>query len=272
MPSSPSPSKPFPETSGPSGPRPAFQIFVHPTYGVFTSPNTNLPPPFPLAEAFSSLKSTQSPCHADNCYPFLPMVPTSPQFDDLLLGDLHLKPGKVFDVKKQQNGEWRLASDTVMAWKRVEQRLIFLLNRLKPLHQLIHLDEDPLPPTPTRFGYQNSHRSSGAALVAVKHSHLAFHVLMGHISYYIAYGDQRSTHNDKLRWEIQLSRHNPPVDHNVVDLIQNSELNDFSSSYAWAGIVLYPDCQFLRCIHMFVKCWVPVWIFWGGQILFRGGL
>ena len=56
------------------------------------------------------------------------MVPTSPWFDDLLLGDLHLKPGKVFDVKKQQNGEWQLASDTVMAWKRVKQRLFFLLN------------------------------------------------------------------------------------------------------------------------------------------------
>ena len=30
-----------------------------------------------------------------------------------------------------------------------------------------------------------------------------------------------------------------------------------------AGIVLYPNCQFLRCIHMFIKCCVPVWIFWG---------
>ena len=219
MPSSPSPSKPFPETSGPSSPHSAFQIFVHPTYGVFTSPNANLLPPFPLAEAFSSLESTQSPCHADNCYPFLPMVPTSPQFDDPLLGDLHLKPGKVFDVEKQQNGEWQLASDTVMAWKRVEQRLIFLLNQLKPLRQLIHLDEDPSPLTPTCFGYQNSHRSSGAALITIKCSHLAFRVLMGHISYYIAYSDQRSTHNNKLCWEIQLSRHNPPVNHNVVDLI-----------------------------------------------------
>ena len=88
---------------------------------------------------------------------------------------------------------------------------------------------------------------------------------MGHISYYIAYSDQRSTHNDKLCWEIQLSHHNPPVDHDVIDLIRNSELNDFSSSYAQAGIVLYPDCQFLRCIHMFIKCWVLVWIFWGVQ-------
>ena len=69
------------------------------------------------------------------------MVPTSPRFDDPLLGDLHLKPGKVFDIEKQQNGEWWLASDTVMAWKRVKQRLIFLLNRLKPLRQLQLLSE-----------------------------------------------------------------------------------------------------------------------------------
>ena len=86
---------------------------------------------------------------------------------------------------------------------------------------------------------------------------------MVYISYYIAYGDQRSTHNNKLHWEIHLSCHNPPIDHDVIDLIQNSELNDFSSSYAQAGIILYPDCQFLRCIHMFVKCQVSVWIFWG---------
>ena len=61
---------------------------------------TNLSLPFPLAEAFSSLKSTQLPCLADNHYPFSPMVPTSPWFDDPLLGDLHLKPGKAFDIKK----------------------------------------------------------------------------------------------------------------------------------------------------------------------------
>ena len=144
-----------------------------------------------------------------------------------------------------------------MAWKHVEQRLFFLPNWLKPLHQLIHLDKDPSSPTSTCFEYQNSHRSSGAALVAVKHSHLTFYVLMGHISYYIAYSNQRSTHNDKLHWEIQLSHHNPLVDHNVIDLIWNSKLNNFSSSYVWAGIILYPDCQFLRCIHMFIRSSCP---------------
>ena len=34
---------------------------------------------------------------------------------------------------------------------------------------------------------------------------------------------------------------------------------------AEAGIILYRDCQFLRCTHMLVKCWVPVWIFWRAE-------
>ena len=103
----PGPSKPHPTNPNPPNPfKPPFHLFVHRTFGVFTSPNATVHPPFPLDEAFSSLESTQSPCYADDCYPFLAMVPTSPRFDDSLLGDLQLKPGQVFDVEKQKNGEW----------------------------------------------------------------------------------------------------------------------------------------------------------------------
>ena len=95
----------MPSNSNSSDPsKPTFETFVHPAYGIFTSPNASAPPPFPLAKAFSSLKSTQLPCCGDGCYPFLAMVPTSPRFDDPLLGDLQLKPGEAFDVEKQPNG------------------------------------------------------------------------------------------------------------------------------------------------------------------------
>ena len=149
-------------------------LFIHPEYGIFTSPNFRFPPPFPLTEPFHSLEPMQSPCHSNSCYPFLPLVPTSPHFEDSLLGDLQLKPGGLFKVEKLKNGQWQLASDTVTAWKHIESRLLFILHQFSVLCQLVALDEVQNPPTLTNFGYQCSHKSSEAALVSAKHSHLAF--------------------------------------------------------------------------------------------------
>ena len=149
-------------------------LFIHPEYGIFTSPNFRFPPPFPLTEPFHSLEPMQSPCHSNSCYPFLPLVPTSPRFEDSSLGDLQLKPGGLFKVEKLKNGQWQLASDTVTAWKHIESRLLFILHQFSVLCQLVALDKVQNPPTLTNFGYQHSHKSSEAALVSTKHSHLAF--------------------------------------------------------------------------------------------------
>ena len=149
-------------------------LFVHCEYGIFTSPNFKFPLPFPLTKPFHSLSSTQLPCHSNSCYPFLPLVPTSPRFEDSLLGDLQLKPSGLFEVEKLKNGQWWLASDTVTAWKCVKNRFLFILHQFSALCKLTALDEVLNPLTPTDFGYQHSHKSSKAALLSAKHSHLAF--------------------------------------------------------------------------------------------------
>ena len=260
----PGPSKPHLMNPNPPNPsKPPFHLFIHWTFGVFTSPNATVPQPFPLDEAFSSLESTQSPCYADDWYPFLVMVPTSPQFNDLLFGDLQLKPGQVFDVEKQENGEWQLTADMVAAWNVIKQRLLFILNCLQPLCPLRHLNEVLSPPTPTKFGYQRSHKLSGAALVTTKHSHLTFCVLMGQILFLIAYSGEKSKHDYKHRWEVELCCQNPPISHDIINLIRNSKLNNFSSEYSWAGVILHPSFKNLRCAYMPIICNVPVWIFWG---------
>ena len=191
------------------------------------------------------------------------MVPTSPQFNDLLFGDLQLKPGQVFDVEKQENGEWQLTADMVAAWNVIKQRLLFILNCLQPLCPLRHLNEVLSPPTPTKFGYQRSHKLSGAALVTTKHSHLTFCVLMGQILFLIAYSGEKSKHDYKHRWEVELCCQNPPISHDIINLIRNSKLNNFSSEYSWAGVILHPSFKNLRCAYMPIICNVPVWIFWG---------
>ena len=191
------------------------------------------------------------------------MVPTSPQFNDLLIGDLQLKPSQGFDIEKQENGEWWLTADMVAAWNGIKQRLLFILNWLQPLHPLRHLNKVLSPPIPTKFGYQHSHKSSGAALVTAKHSHLAFRVLMGQISFLIAYGGERSKHDYKHRWKVKLSCQNPPIGHDIIDLIWNSKLNNFSSEYSWAGVILHPSFKNLRCAYILIICNMLVWILWG---------
>ena len=86
---------------------------------------------------------------------------------------------------------------------------------------------------------------------------------MGQISFLIAYSGERSKHDYKHRWEVELSRQNPPVGHNIINLIRNSELNNFSSEYSRAGVILHPGFENLRCAYMLIICNVPVWIFWG---------
>lgn len=235
--------------------------FVHPLYGIFTSANSDIPPPFPLSKPFSSLESTQAPCCSDNRYPFLAMVPTSPLLSaDPIVGGLRLEPGEVLKVEKVANEKWRLVARTISDWRKVEDELKIILGRLQSIRRWVLLEEAS-PPFPTAYGYQRNHKSPNAALVAAKRSHLAFRVLMGRCSFLIASRDSEDIH----QWEIDLALQTPAVASGFIDLVRNSELNTVNSSCSKAGVILYPDCQFLRSAFTFQRHGAPVWIYWGRE-------
>ena len=94
-------------------------LYCHQQYGVFMSPNSLSPPPFPLPAPNSSLLSTQTAAPAYHKWPYLAFVPTAPQFDDPLLNGLFLKSPKSLENCLNEN--------MISAWSEVEDWLLYLI-------------------------------------------------------------------------------------------------------------------------------------------------
>ena len=86
---------------------------------------------------------------------------------------------------------------------------------------------------------------------------------MGCISYLMVGCDRKFLPQNKHCWEINLSQQDPPVPNEVINLIQNSKLNNFSKTYPRAGVVFYPDSPDLTYTHIYIDHFTPVWIYWG---------
>ena len=249
-----------------SRPRPQEDyVYCHQQYGVFTSPNSLSPPPFPLPAPNSSLESTQTAAPAFQKWPYLALIPTAPRFDDPLLDGLSLKSPKSLEIVKRSAISYRLNENTISAWSEVEDRLLYLIKVLSK-YRVRFCDEES-PTFPYKYGYKKWHKNSAEALKATQQSHLAFRVLMGYVSFSMVARDNTyrviDPKGDNYRrwWEIDLGRRNVP--HNIIDLVRNSELNCFNANYPRAGVVVFHDCDFTHFINDLVKWDVPLWIYWG---------
>ena len=67
-------------------------VYCHQKHGVFTSPNSLFPPPFPLPAPTSSLESSRTTTPAFQNWPYLTLIPTAPWFDNPLLNGLSSLP------------------------------------------------------------------------------------------------------------------------------------------------------------------------------------
>ena len=240
-------------------------VYCHQQYGVFTSPNSLSPPPFPLPAPNSSLESTQTTSPAFQKWPYLALIPTVPRFDDPLLDGLSLKSPKSLEIVKRSAISYRLNENTISAWSEVEEWLLYLIKVLSK-YRVRFCDEES-PTFPYKYGYKKWHKNSAEALKAAQQSHLAFRILMGYVSFSMVARDNTyrviDPKGDNYRqwWEIDLGRWNVP--HNIIDLVRNSELNCFNANYPRAGVIVFHDCDFTHFINDLVKWDVPLWIYWG---------
>ena len=249
-----------------SRPRPQEDyVYCHQQYGVFTSPNSLSPPPFPLPAPNSSLESTQTAAPAFQKWLYLALIPTAPRFDDPLLDGLSLKSPKSLEIVKRSAISYCLNENTISTWSEVEERLLYLIKVL--LKYRVRFCDEESPTFPYKYGYKKWHKNSAEALKAAQQSHLAFRVLMGYVSFSMVARDNTyrviDPKGDNYRrwWEIDLGRRNVP--HNIIDLVHNSELNCFNANYPRAGVVVFHDCDFTHFINDLVKWDVPLWIYWG---------
>ena len=102
-------------------------LYCHQQYGVFMSPNSLSPPPFPLPAPNSSLLSTQTAAPAYHKLPYLTFVPTAPQFDDPLLDRLLLKSPKSLEIMKRSAISYCLNENMISAWSEVKDWLLYLI-------------------------------------------------------------------------------------------------------------------------------------------------
>ena len=156
-------------------------MYCHQQHGVFTSPNSLSPPPFPLPTPNSSLESMQITAPAFQKWPDLALIPTAPRFDDPLFDGLSLKSPKLLEIVKRSAISYRLNENMVSAWSEVKDQLLYLIKVL--LKYRVHFHGEEGPTFPYKYGYKLWHKNGAEALKAAQQSHLAFRALMGYVSF-----------------------------------------------------------------------------------------
>lgn len=232
-------------------------IFSHPTYGVFSSPNAESMPTFPiprLPEVFDPLIPLRT-LWADNRYVFLALMPLSPR--------LNTPPFDVirsYTVIRHDHGGWGLTLDSSKRWCRLENNLINVAKICLANRNLILPLESQYPLPPNKFGYAATHRSEKGAKLALHKSRAAFLALMAWISYLIIGSGEYAV--DRSVW-LQNTLIKGGLSYDDVKAITESEIAEFSASYPRAGVIVDYTCRFEHTVRCFIRCHVPVWFFWG---------
>ena len=262
--------------SQPAPPAP-FSIFACPSHGIFTSPNSKIPPPCCCGNlTFSPSRPARAKqaLASDNRYEHLALTPSSARFSSPLLSVLNFTPNRAF--KRSARGFWGLKKYIQEDWKVLESNLWTITQRLELWNMNTILDKQ-LYILPWKFGYLRLHPTFEEALDAVQQSHDAFCVWVGYCSYLMLLRRQlimADLENSMHRWVYQLTHpvdpQHPapgfkPIEDKVIKELEESELNHFSqdSPFPRAGVIVYDTCQFLNSVALFIRHNVPVYFFWG---------
>ena len=239
-------------------------VYCHWEYDVFTSPHS---PPFPLPEPFTSLEAMQTAAQDDHMYPWLPMVPTAPQFDYPLLDGLSLKSPKALEIitnplttftlkgESITSSTYHLNNKSLSTWVEVKDQLLYLAYALaKSKNKFLGKVK---PPAPHKYGYKKSHPTADAALKAACDSHLAFCILMGYCGFCMSahtsrYSHITGPHNNDIKWwwEFALTKENVP--HNIINLVATQ--NRIYSMLVTHGL-LWSFIMVVWCLYTWVILW-----------------
>ena len=138
--------------SQPAPPAP-FSIFACPSHGIFTSPNSKIPPPCCCGNlTFSPSRPARAKqaLASDNRYEHLALTPSSARFSSPLLSVLNFTPNCAF--KRSARGFWGLKKYIQEDWKVLESNLWTITQRLELWNMNTILDKQ-LYILPWKFGY-----------------------------------------------------------------------------------------------------------------------
>lgn len=250
-------------SSKPANDRPLW-TFIHPNFGIFSSPNSSTPPQLPIAGAFSELDVDRPHDlrYSDNRYPFLPFTPVYPKLTEPPFDVLNTF-GHDVKVERTPTGKWAVAKRTVDRWSRLEERLRFVAHHLEQWRPLVALDALPIP-WPSKFGYRSAHNSPGAAKKAGRKSRSIFILSMGYCSFLMS-RRMGVTVDGRHQWEQDMDINETlKFDPDLIAVFKSSELL-CRTNYARAGVVITPSFQHLDIIQPLLNFDVPVYFYWGAQ-------
>jgi len=239
-------------------PRP--HVFYDEIHGVYSSPNAEEMPTFPvprLGHSFDPLATLRT-LWADNRYVFLGAVPLSPRLDTPPFDAI-----RSYTVVQHTNGRWGLTKDAVKMWHQLENNLINIAKIVETHRKDLWVPMDSrYPLLPHKFGYGVTHISEKGAKLALHKSRAAYFTLMAWI-FFIVMGVRE--YEGQCRAWLEETLLSGGLSHDDVGAICNSELIDFSPSYPRAGVIVDHTCRFNSSVRTFIRRGIPVWFYWGDR-------
>jgi hypothetical protein len=232
-------------------------VFYHKTHGVFSSPNAEELPTFPIPSMkyyFEPLEALRT-LWADNRYVFLALVPLSPRLDTPPFDVI-----RSYNVIQHPRGGWGLTLEAAKRWARLESILIDVAKITTNNRDLYLPLDSKYPLAPNKFGFGVTHVSEKGAKLALHKSRAAFLTLMAYITFLLM--SVSETEAGCSKW-LHKTLIGAGLSYDDIKAIIESEILDFSPSYPRAGVVVDHTCRFNHSVRLFIKRKVPVWFYWG---------
>lgn len=218
---------------------------------VYTTNSNSLPNILPHPISRDWLPADTEALHlAVDAYPHIAFIPVSPRYEGPLFGRL-----KDVYIVSQEN-VWRLDSDLILKWERLERALLSLSHILLNGH-ISTLEFSPFP-YPSTFGYKRSYSSQNRATKHAKLSRDAFVPLAALCSYAIAL-HPNPAESSPPAW-VQLLHANG-IHPLWVENFTKTQFGRFKDVER-VGAVIHPACHWLKEIPTMLRADVPLWFYW----------
>ena len=235
---------------------------------IFVSPNSSTLPPRPTVPTIG-LPNNPLPSESSilrwstDTYPYLPYCLQSPRYSGPLLQRLSYRASNI--PVKCVDGMWRLCPKVVQQWQSLEKCLISATKIIFTETGVTGTQDHLWFRTPAEYLYQQQFDTHRRMVGCTMRSRDTFVPLMAICSYVISC-TPNFTHSPPPRSAMLRAKGLHPE---WVNMLETSQLADFSEHNKRVGVFVLPTCGCLQNIDRMLRANVPVWFFWDNRMDFR---
>ena len=232
---------------------------------IFVSPNSSILPPRPTVPTINlpnnPLPSEGSILHwSMDAYPYLPYCLQSPRYSGPLLQRLSYRAGNL-PVECVDN-MWRLCPKVAHQWRSLETCLISATQIILDSSDTLNLRWFRKP---EEYLYRQQFDTRQRMVGCAMRSRDAFLPLMATCSYVISHTPNFTASPPPWSDMLRAKGLHPEW----VNMLETSQLADFSEYNKRVGVFVLPTCKYLQDIDKMLRANVPIWFCWDNRVDFR---